>query len=105
MKRSCIAALLYGCIATLLLTFLSTVALYRFPDTDLPLMPKPFFLYALAPGIIAGEPFASVWMSGVAFFLVNSIVYAFVSFCVIAVVRETGRHRKHIGYETPRPQS
>ena len=105
MKRSWIAALLYGCVVTLLLTFLSTIALYRFPYADLPMMPKPFFLCALAPGIMAGEPFQSVWMSGLAFFLVNSVVYAFISFCVIAVVRETGRHRKHVGYETPRPRS
>ncbi|HKS76683.1 MAG TPA: hypothetical protein VJQ82_25940 [Terriglobales bacterium] len=96
MKRSWIAALLYGCLLTLLLTFLSTVALYKFPDIDLPLMPKPFFLYALAPGIVAGEPFASIWMSGLAFILVNTIVYAFISFCVIVVARQTSRRRKHV---------
>ena len=94
MKRSLIVALLSGCLLTLLLTFLSTLAIYGFPYKDLPTMPRPFFLYALAPGIVAGEPFESVWVSGLAFLLVNSLVYAILSYLVMAVVRENGRHRR-----------
>lgn len=94
MKRSLVVSALSGMSITLLLTFLSTLGGRYFPYQDLPMMPRPFFLYALSPGIMAGEPFQSVWISGMAFFLVNSIVYAIVCRGVMAIVRENASHRK-----------
>ena len=45
---------------------------------------------------MAGEPFQSVWISGTAFFLVNSIVYAFLCYCLLAGIRERGGHRRRV---------
>jgi hypothetical protein len=79
-------SLLSGLSITLALTFLSTLIIRLFPYRDLPMMPKPFFLYALAPGIIVGEWFHHGWIRASVFFLTNSLVYAVAAFCVIAVI-------------------
>jgi len=86
-------SLLSGLSITLALTFLSTLVIRLFPYRDLPMMPKPFFLYALAPGIIAGEWCAHGhgWIQDVAFFLANSAAYAVAVFCVIAVIHAFSR--------------
>ena len=55
------------------------------------MMPKPFFLYALAPGILAGELIGHGWLRGVAFFLANSLVYAVAAFSVSAVIHASSR--------------
>jgi hypothetical protein len=54
------------------------------------MMPKPFFLYALAPGIIAGEWFSHGWGESV-FFLTNSLAYAVVAFCVTTEIHASSR--------------
>jgi hypothetical protein len=73
------------------LTVLSMLAIRLFPYRDLPMMPKPFFLYALAPGILAEELIGHGWLRGVAFFLGNSLVYAVAAFCVSAVIHPSFR--------------
>jgi len=50
------------------------------------MMPKPFFVYALLPGIIVGEWFSFNWIGKSLFFVTNSIAYAFATFCFIAVM-------------------
>jgi hypothetical protein len=82
---------LCGLSATGALTVLSMLAIHLFPYRDLPMMPKPFFLYALAPGILVGELVGHGWLRGVAFFLTNSLVYAGAAFCVIAVLHASSR--------------
>jgi hypothetical protein len=67
------------------------LAIRLFPYRDLPMMPKPFFLYALAPGILAGELIRHGWLRGVAFFLANSLVYAVAAFSVSAVIHASSR--------------
>jgi hypothetical protein len=84
-------SVLWGLSTTLALTVLSTLAVRLFPYKDLPMMPKPFFLFALAPGIIAGEWLNHGWMRESAFFLTNSLVYAVAAFCVIAVIHASSR--------------
>jgi hypothetical protein len=75
-----------GLAITVALLFISNLTIRLFPYRDLPMMPKPFFLYALAPGIIAGEVLAHGWIQGFVFFLTNSVVYAVAAFCVIAAI-------------------
>jgi len=84
-------SLLSGISITLALTFVSTLAIRLFPYRDKPMMPKPFFLFALAPGIITAEQFAHGWVQDAVFFLTNSAVYAVVSFCVVAVIHASSR--------------
>jgi hypothetical protein len=84
-------SLLWGLSTTLVLTVLSTLSVRLFPYKDLPMMPKPFFLFALAPGIIAGEWFAQGWMRESVFLVTNSLVYAVAAFCVIAVIHASSR--------------
>ena len=55
------------------------------------MMPKPFFLYALAPGIIVGEWFERGWIQESAFYLTNSLAYAVAAFSVIALIRAASR--------------
>lgn len=55
------------------------------------MMPKPFFLCALAPGIIAGEAFAHGWMRDCVFLLTNSIAYALAVFSIIAIIQARSR--------------
>src|SRR5438309_3550024 len=66
MKRRIGISLLLGLSITLALTFLSALAVRLFPYRDLPMMPKPFFLFALSPGLIAGECFAHGWTTELA---------------------------------------
>jgi len=55
------------------------------------MMPKPFFLYALAPGIIVGEWFERGWIQESAFYLTNSLAYAVAAFSVIALIHAASR--------------
>ena len=77
---------LCGLSITLALSFLSQLAIRLFPYKDLPMMPKPFFLYALSPGFIVGEWFSHGWVSESLFFLTNAIAYAFVVFCIMIMM-------------------
>ena len=96
-KRHLFVSLLSGLSTTLVLTVLSTFAIRLFPHRDLPMMPKPFFLYALAPGIIVGEWFAHGWIQESIFFLTNSLAYAVAAFCVIAVIHASSRRAPETG--------
>jgi hypothetical protein len=91
MKRRIGISLLWGLGTTLTLTIFSILAVRLFPYKDLPMMPKPFFLYALAPGIIAGEWLAHAWARESVFFLTNSLAYALVAFCVTSVIHASSR--------------
>lgn len=87
MKRRILLSLACGLMLTVALSLLSLLAIRLFPYRDLPMMPKPFFLYALAPGILAGEIFSGApWVRAVMFFGINSAVYALAVLCVIAIV-------------------
>ena len=90
-ERRVAICLLSGLSITLALTFLSTLVIRLFPYKDLPMMPKPVFLYALAPGIIAGEWFAHGWIQESVFFVTNSVVYAIAAFGIIAVIHACSR--------------
>jgi hypothetical protein len=84
-------SLLSGLSVTLALTLLSMLVIRLFPYRDKPMMPHPFFLYVLAPGIIAGEWFDHRWIQESVFFLTNSLVYSVVAFCLIAVIHASSR--------------
>lgn len=86
MKRCIEISFLCGLGITLALSFLSLLAVRLFPYRDLPMMPKPFFVFALLPGFIAGEWFSHDWMRELLFYLTNSIVYGFAVFCLIALM-------------------
>jgi hypothetical protein len=67
------------------------LAIRLFPYRDLPMMPKPFFLYALAPGVLVTELVDHGWSRGVLFFVTNSLAYAVAAFCVIAIIQASSR--------------
>jgi hypothetical protein len=54
-KRSIGISLLCGIGTTVGLTFLSSFAIHFFPYQDKPMIPKLFFIYALAPGIALSQ--------------------------------------------------
>jgi hypothetical protein len=55
------------------------------------MMPKPFFIFALAPGIITGEWFTHGWVREFVFFLTNSLAYGVVAFCVTTLIHASSR--------------
>lgn len=61
---------------------LSQFFIRRFPYHDLPMMPKPFFLFALFPGYLAGEQFDDPRFQNAAFYLANVLVYSFLFFFI-----------------------
>lgn len=86
MKRRVAVSLLLGLGVTGVLSLLSMLAIRLFPYRDLPMMPKPFFLYELAPGILIGELVGHSWSREVAFILTNSLFYGAAAFCLITVI-------------------
>jgi len=84
-------SLLLGVAVTLALCVLSRLAIRLFPYRDLPMMPKPFFLYALAPGIVVGEQLEPGWIHEFAFYLANCLAYAVAAFCLIALIHAASR--------------
>ena len=66
-----------GFLVTVVLSLSSILAIRFVPYGDLPMMPKPFFIYTLAPGLIATE-FLNVhglWRS-LTFVTANTLAYA-----------------------------
>ena len=90
-KRRFGISLLLGVGVTGALSLLSVLAIRLFPYRDLPMMPKPFFLYALAPGILIGELGGHGWSRSVVFLLTNSLFYGVVAFCLITVIHACSR--------------
>jgi hypothetical protein len=84
-------SLLLGVTIALVLSFLSQLAIRLVPYRDLPIMPKPFFLYTLAPGLIVAEQFERGWVQQLAYYLTNSLFYAVAVFCVTALIRTATR--------------
>ena len=78
-------SLLGGVCITATLTLLSSCAIRLFPNRDLPMMPKPFFLFTLMPGIIFGELFSG-WLRPTAFYVANSAAYALLSFGATEII-------------------
>ena len=78
-------SLLCGACITATLTLLSSSAIRLFPYRDLPMMPKPFFLFTLMPGIIFGELFLG-WLRAVAFYVANSAAYGLLVFGATEII-------------------
>ena len=70
---------------------MSMLAIRLFPYRDKPMMAKPFFLYVLAPGFLAGGLIGHIWLRWLVFFTTNSLVYAIAAFCVGVVVHASSR--------------
>jgi hypothetical protein len=99
--RSITTSLLGGLTITGALAFCSALFIHYLPYRDLPMMPKPFFLYALSPGILASEMLNSRdhWMHESAFWVGNVSAYAIVVFLFI-VLPLSSRKRGNAGSET-----
>ena len=99
--RSITISLLGGLTITGALAFCSALFIHYLPYRDLPMMPKPFFLYALSPGIFASELIESRhrWMHESAFWMTNVLAYAIVVFLFI-VLPLSNRKRGSAGSET-----
>jgi hypothetical protein len=54
------------------------------------MMPKPFYLFALLPEAMFGEVLSG-WLGYAVFYIANSVVYAFLVFCTIAIMSSVRR--------------
>ena len=90
-QRTIILSLVWGFGLTLALSTLSRLAVQVAPYRDLPTMPKPFFLYALLPGIIVGEVFTPKWAQTLAFFFTNTGIYSIAVLSIRALARKYSR--------------
>ena len=90
-SHSRIAAIALGsavCASALVgfLSLFSRLFIRWFPYHDLPMMPNPFFLFALLPGYIAGEQFDDPRIQNAVFYIANVLVYStfffFIERCV-----------------------
>jgi hypothetical protein len=96
MKKRIELSILIGFGITLSLSLLSRLAIRFFPYHDKPMMPKPFFLYALSPGLMVGELYAQYgWVSEALFFLVNAIAYSLITILVMASIRKLVTMNEH----------
>jgi hypothetical protein len=62
------------------------------------MMPKPFFLFALLPGYLAGEQFDDPRLQNAAFYLANVLVYSILFLFIqqfVARVFHVHRRYKH----------
>jgi len=91
MKRRLVICAIVGVCLTATLSVLSSQISRLFPYRDLPMIPKPFFIFALFPGFIVGELFAPGWAGGSAFFLTNALAYSTAVFAVGAIIRRITR--------------
>lgn len=67
-----------------------------FPYHDQPMIPKPFFLFALFPGYLAGEQFDDPRIGGAVFYLANVLTYSTLFFLIHGfVARLLHEHRSH----------
>lgn len=97
-KRHIEISLLCGISITFVLTTLSALAIRWFPYRDLPMMPKPFFMYALLPGAMFAELFSSYrWIALAAFVVGNSVAYGLPVFFVIEFVGAVKRAERDSG--------
>jgi hypothetical protein len=79
MVRRIAISLFAGFCITATLTLGSDLFIWLMPYRDKPFMPKPFFLYLLAPGIAAAELVDGVkWISLTIYVMANSIAYALI---------------------------
>src|SRR5438270_8762647 len=77
MMRRIAVSLIGGLGITAALTLVSAVFVRFMPYRDLPMMPNPFLLFALFPGILAAESIASHrWISASVFWIANALAYA-----------------------------
>ena len=75
--RRIAVSLIGGLGVTAALTIVSAVFVRLMPYRDLPMMPKPFFLFALLPGILAAESVESHrWIRASVFWIANALAYA-----------------------------
>jgi hypothetical protein len=77
MMRRIAVSLVGGLGITAALTYFSAVFVRLMPYRDLPMMPKPFFLFALFPGMLAAESIEShLWIRASVFWIANALAYA-----------------------------
>lgn len=76
-----------GFVISLLLSVLSQLAIRMMPYRDLPMMPKPFFLFTLLPGFIVANtlPLHYPWLRYAVFISVNGIVFSLATFLLLAL--------------------
>jgi len=76
MRRRVVLYLIGGLGITLILTAASMFVSWLIPYRDKPMIPKPFFLYALAPGQLAAEVIEASYSIRLGTYLaVNSLAY------------------------------
>ena len=76
MMRRIAVSLIGGLGITAALTLASAVLFRLMPYRDLPMMPKPFFLVTLLPGILAAESIESQrWISASVFWIANVLAH------------------------------
>jgi hypothetical protein len=81
MIRRVVVSLVGGFGVTAGLELLSALSTKFMPYRDLPMMPKPFFLFALFPGLITAELIDGPrWLQESVFWTVNMLAYAMVVF-------------------------
>jgi hypothetical protein len=86
MIRRIAISLVGGISITGALTALSYLFIRLLPYRDKPMMPKPFFLYALLPGTAAAESIEGhSWIRVSVFVITNSLTYA----CVLGMLLGT----------------
>jgi hypothetical protein len=78
MLRRVTISLALGLGITAALTSSSVLLSRLMPYRDLPMMPKPFFIYALSPGIAAADIIDSsrTWVMELVFWIANALFYA-----------------------------
>ena len=77
MTRRVVVSLVGGFGITAGLGLLSALSIKFMPYRDLPMMPKPFFLFALSPGVITAELIDGPrWIHEGVFWTANMLAYA-----------------------------
>ena len=91
--RRIVISLIGGIVITGSLALASALFIHYRPYRDLPMMPRPFFLIALSPGVIASHifHFRNRHVANAIFWSGNVITYALAVFCLPALVRASVR--------------
>lgn len=87
--RRVLISLIGGVVITGSLCLASAFFIHGHPYRDLPMMPRPFFLFALSPGVIVGEifHFQTYWIHEAIFWAGNVLAYSLVVYSLPALVR------------------
>ncbi len=97
MKRRIMISVLGGFAITAVLGLLSAASMRFFPYRDLPMMPKPFFVFALSPGLMTTKLIGGPhWIHEGVFWSANIVVYAIGVYAVDALVHLRKSNRSPI---------